>query len=295
MNLKCLVVFFSLFSITAHAQHLQGNVIDGQTNQTIPGATISIASKNFFYPADNDGKFDISDSRIQSTDTISISCVGYITQKMVVRDFGQETVVKLQPFTTQLKEVKVGYTKSQIINVGSKVKSYFGTASILPGMEIAMFMPGSAGVKGIIQTAEFYLREGNLFTGAKGDVTAPFRVRLYSVGADGKPGKELISDVIIVSAKKKNDWFVVDISRYQVENPGSGFFVSFGLLDARYYQVNSKYRGIFSSSADIKTPRLSFTEKEFKEVLSYHGSSNGSWHPTSANYLIRATIAADAY
>lgn len=133
-----------------------------------------------------------------------------------------------------------------------------------------------------------------MFSSAKGDVTAPFRVRLYDVGPNAKPGKELINDVIVVSAKKKNEWCVVDISRYQVEVPGSGFFVSFGLLDRGYYQVSSKFSGMFSSSAEVKTPRLTLTEHEFKEALSYHGNGGGYWHASGNNYLIRATIAANA-
>ncbi|MES2274601.1 MAG: carboxypeptidase-like regulatory domain-containing protein [Bacteroidota bacterium] len=294
-----LLLILLFWATSTHAQQipLHGSVVDAQSGKPITAATIGIVAKNFFYPANDEGKFNIPNHPAIATDTISISSVGYHTHKILARDITAGITIKLTPYVTALNEVKIAYKKPVIVKAGSKVKSYFSITSILPASEVAMFMSGSAHVQGIIQTAEFYLREGNIFAKDKGDVTAPFRVKIYGVGADGKPGKELTTDIIIVSAKKKNEWFAVDISRYRIENPDSGFFVSFVLLDYTYYRANSAYHqlGAATNSMNILTPRLTATEREFKDVLSYRGTNNGTyWHPERGNYLIRATIAADA-
>jgi len=132
-----------------------------------------------------------------------------------------------------------------------------------------------------------------------GDVTAPFRIKLYAIDTSGAPGEEITKDIIIVSAKKNNAWFDVDISAYCIEDPDSGFFVSFCLLDTGYYKAKKgydyQYNHMIWSSAYIATPRLGTTEHEFKESQCYVGGS-GYWgwqwnkEPFNDSYMIRATI-----
>lgn len=298
MKIKWLLVLFLNITI-AYSQQIKGNIIDAITNQPIAGATINIISQNLFYPADDTGKFNIRvNNSLANTDTINFSCVGYQSQKIRVAEILVNSIIKLNPLVTALTEVKIGINAPAIVKLGSRLKSGSNWFSFLPNMEVAMFMTGSANAKGVISSVGFYLGAGNLFSGNRGDVTAPFRIRLYEADSTSKPGEELIKDIIIVSAKKNNAWCDVDVSAYQITNPRNGFFVAFCLLDKNYYEVKRSYKQdpvkTEGNSKFILTPRLAFNQNEFKEGLSYRGINDHTgwrWNKGPYNYLIRAAIA----
>ena len=267
----------------AYAQqvHLQGYVVDAQTGLPVGEATIGVPEKNLFYPTNNKGEFDISDDKIAKTDSVSVSCIGYQTQKLKAADFRAETIIKLATLVKVLREVKIG-----LIQCGSKVNAQDVWTAYWPLNEEAMFMTASKNAKGTLQSVGFYL--GNA---QGGDAIAPFRVKIYDVDAHGMPGKELTKDILIVSAKKNNTWFDVDLSDYNISNPPGGFFVVFCLIDATNYQANLKIQ----MGSDIVTPRLGMTEHEFNSQHSYrgenkHGRMKWQKEQFTDNYMIRATI-----
>jgi hypothetical protein len=320
--MKILFLFIFLSSITvAFAQplHLHGSVVDAQTNRPIAAATISIVEKSLFYPADDAGKFDISSKELLGMDSIAFSCIGYRTKKIKVSDLQINTIIKLEPIVNMLKEVKIGVNTPVTIKVGSKQKSSNEMTWTLTGTDMAAFMEGSKNVKGFIQTIGFYLSNGRGYLKG-GDVTAPFRIKLFAVDVDGKPGEELTKDIIIVSARKDRAWFDIDISAYHIRNPDSGFFVSFTLLNYEYYKVKkgavtddgsgerwatidtSGVRHYFGAwnAADVITPRLGVSSQESKQCRCYFSGTSlqdMSWHWIKdiyhSGYMIRATIAPD--
>ncbi|MGZ3753910.1 MAG: carboxypeptidase-like regulatory domain-containing protein [Mucilaginibacter sp.] len=294
-----LILLFNIAIANAQQLHLTGSVIDSITNKPIANATIGLVNKNLFYPADDAGKFDISGANLTPTDSVGFSCIGYQTKKFTISGLHVDEVIKLKPLVIALNEVKVGYKSPQLIKVGSTRNSAFATESLLPRMLQAMYMPGSAKIEGTIKSVGFYLSNGSILAPGKGDATAPFRIRLFEADANGVPGRELTSDVIIVAAKKSGRWFDVDISGYKIANPANGFFVAFSLLNADYYKdqnAQKNHSGYSVSSAYIQTPRLGATSNEFKESLSYKGNdhiTNISWHRDNYlkyNYLIRAVV-----
>jgi hypothetical protein len=282
--------------LNARQIHLSGSIIDAKDSIPIASATISVPSKKVFYPADNQGKFDFNDSRITDTDTLTISCMGYQSQKMLVSSIGVNAVIRLQAFITNLNEVRVGFNEATVITTGNKLSSSHNAFSFIPLSEGALFMAESVGVKGLIQTVSFYIKDNN-----GGNAKAPFMVKLYTVNADGAPGMELISDGIIVSATTKNAWFDVDVSGYRIKVPENGFFVSFSLLDDTYYKIKAKQEFVngYLYSRTVIGPRLGMSRGEFSGHLSYHRSNTGAYghewlkYPYDGNYMMRATILAN--
>ncbi|MFI5163045.1 MAG: hypothetical protein ACHQHN_17320 [Sphingobacteriales bacterium] len=278
MKFRYLLILLMNISL-AYGQetHLFGYVRDAQTGLPVGEATISIPTKNLFYPTSSEGAFNIKDDKISGTDSLAISCIGYQTFRITAEDMPPNDTVKLVTLVKVLREVKIG-----LFQCGSRVKSQNMWAAYNPLNEHAMFMFGSKNIQGSIQSIGFYL--GNA---SNGDALAPFRVRIYGVNDDGTPGKELTENLIITSAKKNNAWFDVDISAYDIQNPPNGFFVAFCLIDAEHYQA--------SNGAKLLTPRLGMTESEFKSSLSFRGQykyKKIEWHqePFDYNYMIRASI-----
>jgi hypothetical protein len=309
MKLKTLILLL-LSTTLLHAQqiNLKGTVIDARSNLPVAATTISIINKNIFCPADDEGKFSITNKGLANTDTVSFSCVGYQTLKMPVSDVLLSSIIKLNPVVNKLREVRVGYKPAKPVKVGSEEKSSSSWISYLPNMEQAMFMEGSANATGIIKSVGFYLGNGgSILMKGIGDVTAPFRIRLYGIKDDGTPGKELLGDVIVVSAKKNNAWFDVDISGYRVEAPEGGFFVTYSLLNPSFYEINRSYKnpdGVRFGSLNILTPHLGYTTRGFKEKQAFnHGYKKRAdgiidhvWHindNAKYAYMIRATVGED--
>ena len=311
--MKCLVLIASLLYLTttqAQQSHLQGDIKDSQTNQPIPAATISIQSKDLFYPADNAGKFDIQTDSLTTTDSVSFSCIGYHARKIIASDLSPGTIVKLDPNIAQLQEVKINSKPITITAVGSKYKQGRYSIPLRPGYDQAAFMEGSKNVKGIIRSVGFYLGNGvGIIKG--GDITTPFRIRFFAVETNGMPGKELTKDIIVVHGEKNNSWFDTDVSAYHIINPDNGFYVSFTLLTDEYYQINKRIHTADSLKnpnivTDIKpseliTPRLGMMkggkipQRSYFTVYSITPKPGIHWQKDyfNFNYLIRATIASE--
>src|SRR5215467_8782409 len=81
---------------------IKGIVLDIQTNQPIPGATIMVAGKSVGKATDNNGAFQLP----AAADSITVSCVGYIT-KTVKAISGGSFLVLLEPSNTAMNEVIV--------------------------------------------------------------------------------------------------------------------------------------------------------------------------------------------
>jgi hypothetical protein len=305
------VLFLTLFFFTTVSQvygqqiHLQGCVKDAQTNQPVASTTISILSKRLYFLADNDGNFNIISDKINITDSVTFSCIGYQTLKFRAKELAS-AIVKLEPITKALQEVKVNLN-IPIVKIGVNNQSSRETWTPVQDGDLAIFMLGSKCVKGTIQTVSYYVSNGRgYFKG--GDVTAPFRVRIFSVDTDGSPGKELTKDTIIVRAKKEG-WSDVDMSSYHIQNPDSGFYAAFSLLPYPYYQLKNVICAYIDTGTtnylidprDMLAPRLGVISHQIRETKSYL-SVNGSkgdmtWHWINDyfnwEYMIRATIATE--
>jgi hypothetical protein len=303
MKTKYLILL--LLNITVvHAQqiHLQGSVVDAQTNQPIAASTISIIEKKLFYPADNAGKFEVISNELTNTDSVGFSCIGYQTQKIKTGDMPRDIVIKLSPMMNMLHEVKIGINAPALIIMGNKAKINDGMGASLPGYEMATYIAGSKNIKGKVKTVGFFLCDGHSVAKG-GDATAPFRIKIYGVDTNGKPGKELTQDIIIVSAKKNNAWFDVDMSAYHIKNPDSGFFVAFCVLDERYYKIKKGYQDShIKIDSNFSTPRMGATEAHGLKQIQYMGEDtmfgwewNDGFNPgwKQMNYMIRATVEPD--
>jgi len=311
--MKRLVFIASLLYLTtAQAQqlHLQGYIKDSQTNQQIRAATISIQSKDLFYPANNAGRFDIQTDSLTTTDSISFSSVGYHPKKIKSGELLPGITIKLEPNIAQLQEVTISSKPITITSVGSKYKQGKYSIPLSPGFDQAAFMDGSKNIKGIIRSVGFYLGNGvGIIKG--GDITTPFRIRIFAVDNHGAPGKELTKDVIVVHGEKNNSWFDTDVSAYHIPNPDSGFYASFTLLTDEYYQINKSIHTADSVKnpnvvADIKpseliTPRLGMMkggkipQRSYFTVYGITPKPGIHWQKDYFNfsYLIRATIASE--
>jgi hypothetical protein len=317
MKTKFLILFlFITTTVNAQQVHFEGTILDAQTNRPIPNTFVSIrlqplpiqsdnSDKRFFYKADTTGKFQIITNKITDADSITISCLNYKTQVLRLKNIQPDHIIKLIAMVKPPR-VNIGQPPAIPINVGSRTKSGKSFVNIAQvGYDVTMFMHGSQDIQGIINTVGFYVSDGR--GDNKGDATEPFRIRIFKIDTAAGPGEELTKDIIIVSAKKSNTWFDIDISAYNIENPCDGFYVAFGTLDSGYYNIKkgaSKVDNVgqpFEFGArpqDILMPRLGYAADEFELPRTYFSVNRSlenwtrHWEHDFRNnsYMIRATI-----
>lgn len=110
-NIKKNLLFTILefLSLTIHAQKYQGSIVDAESQQSLPFATIYVDADHKAL-ANANGEFSIETS---ATGHAKISCVGY--QEVLVPVSSLNSIIKLKPYTINLKEV-TAYPIDAIIN-----------------------------------------------------------------------------------------------------------------------------------------------------------------------------------
>jgi TonB-dependent starch-binding outer membrane protein SusC len=117
----CLAFVLILFGTIAMAQvrSITGTVMDSQTNETLPGATVLVKGTSNGTSTDIDGKFTLTLS--PNDNTLIISSIGYESTEVAI---GAQLMitVKLQLKKTSLNEVVVvGYGSSKVKDLTSSI------------------------------------------------------------------------------------------------------------------------------------------------------------------------------
>jgi len=123
----CCALALSILSVAAtHAQRISGIVTDAETNELLPGATITVSKSARGTVTDGDGKFSIE---ARTGETLNISLVGYTSQSIAVSE-GGDLRIALVP-DNKLQEVIV-----TALGISREKKSLGYSAQELKGEEM---------------------------------------------------------------------------------------------------------------------------------------------------------------
>ena len=215
-------LFFLSINNTLLGQTINGRVLDAKTLNTAPYSTLEIKGKGIGWVCDSMGSFilEIPKDRISANDTLLIRSLGFNPAEVVLKNILNEKSIefKLKPSIFQLDSVVIKPKNNSFIKgvtlektrVNYRIKDY---------SQIAVYMDNDDDLKAIIQNVSF-------FVSSEGKPKTPFRIRFYELQQDGSPGRDLIQESIIVTPKKGNAWFKIDVSKYKILVPKEGYFVA---------------------------------------------------------------------
>lgn len=239
-NLFLSILFFSSIVLNAQTINLSGIFINETTGEPIPFATIEILGKGIGCAANYKGKFSLELPLTALNDTVKCSSLAYASKLLDIKSFGKDysdIVIQLKPISYTLKEIEIFEPSDGKIKLGNyedRKKSYGGQMSQQKA-QIAVYMDSKRYKKAKILNASFFISR------TTGKPETPFRVRLYSVDErTGNPGDDLILANIIVKGKRRGGWTTVDLSKYNLDAPVSGYFVAMEWInsgDEYYYQT----------------------------------------------------------
>jgi hypothetical protein len=244
------------------AQIIVNCTVQNTENEILPYATAYCINNSSGLAADTLGKLSIRVDNI--TDSVRFSMLGYHTTVREVRDLLENNIVLLERQIFNLTEVVISNERSSFISLlGGKTSSPILSGS--PGGIILVKInnPEKAGEfisKVIAEIRQFtMIKDKNMFK---------LRVRLYSVGYDGFPEYDLLTETVDAQINKKDKKITADISAYNIALPASGVFAGFEWLPQE--QVNTDY------TKKITGPNIA-TTKIAKEELTLAGSISGEW------------------
>lgn len=211
-----LILFITAFSLSAQ---VKGVVKDSITGEPIPFVNIWVENENIGTTSETNGSFSLD---IKDDKKLIFSTLGYETK--TIKSSKINTVYLFQK-DIQLAEIVVENSKNtKEIEIGDVKKTfYLPEPQNVPWLFARKFNSKEKN-KDVINVKELiYFTYSEVENGI-------FRARVYEVNKDGLPGKDLISDEIIVKVKKGKHKTVVDISKYNLQIPVEGIIVCFESL-----------------------------------------------------------------
>ena len=247
-------------------------VIDANTKAVILNANLSI-NKIDYYPSDENGNIYFELTKVKKGDSLSVSCMGYLTVRFVVENTNlipQE--LSLNPIVYQLDEVNVTNkkVKQKEFTMGTKAFS-ISEEFTHTNTKYGLYINNNEKLIGIIKEVRIRMRNG------AESIDMPFKIRLFARKPNSKyPGDELMEEIIVTNFKRKS-WFSLDVSYLNIRLPEDGFFIVFQTMPSEYY---SKVRKKFHKWTVESVPGLAFTtfpKSVNKENYSVNGRGENSW------------------
>jgi hypothetical protein len=215
---------------------ISGTVRDIENGMPLEYAGVQLKKSGKGGITDRNGNFSFQIKKSELIDSIEISSLGFEKENYLASGFieGSEHVVYLKLKVEKLQTAIIKASDFKLKSLGNHSVFSFGSIYIdTQGQQTALLIKNKKGKKGIISSVSFYLSN-------KGNFQSPFRVRIYEIdSASGKPGKDLLKEMII--AKPKEDgWFKVKVSQHNIEVPKEGFYVAIeGIYPNEFLKGNS--------------------------------------------------------
>jgi pimeloyl-ACP methyl ester carboxylesterase len=217
-------------SETSGKRTLKGFVTDSKSNRPLRYANIGILNKDAGTISGAKGEFELPLLESNSNDTLRISMVGYEPRVIYLKDAlkkqNPRLNISLIEKTNELKEVVITEKKLTKKVLGNKTDSKFFGAKFASGdlgSEIA--------IKIKIKNTPTYLDTFNFNISYNDEDTATFRVNMYNI-KNGLPGKNILTDNILVKIRGQIGKIDIDLSKYTVQI-NEDFFIGLEWIEGK--------------------------------------------------------------
>lgn len=257
--LFCLLSFFSV-----HAQENLDLFIKDSFGKPLPYASV-IWGRSMGLVSDTSGCLKIIDK--SKIDSLIITAIGF-TRKVISKESilnKSKIEIILQSGNVELPEVIVAKysVNKEFGTVVKKETSYFKNR-ICINLQSALLVKSYEHPSQCKSISVFIVKESS--------VELPYQLRLYDIGADSLPGKDLITENIIVNSYKTNSWNTYSFDSGYVQLPKNGFFVAIEWLCTDIKVENGLCLGLSNKVEEgltyYKYGNTGWFQLKFKNVVS---------------------------
>jgi len=178
----------------------QNKIVDLSTKKALPYNYIKLINQTKGTIADYNGEF-ILDSTYNVFDTLIVSCIGYESKVITIKNIQKHPIIELKGNTKLLKEVvitskKIKYQRKKIGVLKNPKKKFFEyTVTTQNVVERATWIPNKYAISGRLNSVNIYIKSMGL-------QKAHFRIHIYQCSSyKSIPGKELTNQVLFLQAK----------------------------------------------------------------------------------------------
>ncbi|MGS2762328.1 carboxypeptidase-like regulatory domain-containing protein [Sinomicrobium sp. M5D2P9] len=284
--MKYFLYTFLFFSYgVAQEKAVTGSVLNEDTGEPVPFAHLILVGKTSGTSTDENGDFRWIPEESDGDVMVRFSCVGFKSGMLPLSVLSGARVY-LEPDVEALNEVEVylvkgtdrkninGFSGKRTIGLGnfsggaypSAVAKYYGKPR---NFAENCFLES-------VQVRFYPAREQN-------NIAAVFRLRILEVTPEGKPGKDLLPDNLIVRRKPLLSKIEIGLLPYHIRIPDNGFFVAVEHLfikenaykETRTLRVNDTL--VYDNVSVIKYAPVfkGVLERDDENFRSYYRSTDG--------------------
>ena len=265
-----------------------GSVVNKNTNSVVPYATIGLVNENVGVSADENGYFILNSRRSKINDTVIVSSVGFITQRIAVtNNLDSNLRIQLVEKTPTLDEVfmipNYKWTKTAL-NDFSDCGNHFITSSGYL-QQLAQHFVSPKGNSRLTKVKICRLT-GSIFN----PLRTMLRIRVYDIDTlTGGPGKDLCDKIIEI--KSKNNSIDVDVEEYKITFPNKDFFVAVEWLKIPYNEQKMEHKINGKDTTHIVyTPSIGLKDLNDLELEAWQLNYSQIWRPLSYSYQRKKSI-----
>jgi hypothetical protein len=238
-------------------------VVDGQSRQPVPYASVGVVGRPLGTVADAKGSFLPMWVGASATDTVVVSCVGYQSRRLLAADLSKLPELALVPQAQALAEVQVRAGIWKRRNVGREGSGGFTfynfhlQADKEPANKLGREVGTILGVKpnSFVEEAYVYIRQ-------KSFRHLRFRLNVRALDSQDHPAASLLTqDVQFAVADSTASWQHLDLKPYNINvGPQSRIAVTLEWLDGTPTKQQDWY-SVSIPAALSATHRMVFRDK----------------------------------
>jgi hypothetical protein len=238
-------------------------VVDGQSRQPVPYASVGVVGRPVGTVADAQGSFLPMRVGAAATDTVVVSCVGYQSRRLLVADLAKLPELTLVPQAQALTEVQVKAGTWKRRNVGREGSGGFTfynfhlQADKEPANKLGREVGTILGVKpnSFVEEAYVYIRQ-------KSFRHLRFRLNVRALDSQDHPAASLLTqDIQFAVADSTASWQHLDLKPYNINvGPQSRIAVTLEWLDGTPTKQQDWY-SVTIPAALSATHRMVFRDK----------------------------------
>jgi hypothetical protein len=256
---------------------LQGRVCISGTHDPIPYAGIELKYLRRGAISDHEGNFRFEIDEKNLGDTLRVSSLNFNPLSIPAKNLSDRGLHTI--FLTE----KIYDIPPAIINGSESKFTVIGNHKWIPGgslyidthgQQTALYIDNEDELTGRIVRVSYYLSR-------KGNTVAPFRIHIYEYDSvTGKPGTDMLPEIVVVKPSKGKGWFRVSVSKYNLRVPRKGFFIAMeGVFpdDYDFFYEESNYRK--NSKDEQEDEAFNGEELSYGQRVGYtHGKTDHTWH-----------------
>ena len=284
-------VYFLLLTIPTNL-FAQIKVVDSLTKLPLVGVTISIGNSNVVQLTDDFGIIDLKKLNLAKDELFTLTSLGYHKKNVSSNYLAQNEFLYLNQVTYALNEVTVRTKNYRNHLVCGGMSLLYGSNSYgTYSYEEARFFANDYKAKSKVVAVQYFVVKKQSFQKKTSvNLNNAFGVRIYEANADGSPGKPILLDPLVVTAKDHGKWFNVNLEQYDIQVPKYGFVVSYEIFSASFYGAKSDRINAASFIAPVLAIKT-FIRKSSDSWRRYSHAKSKWARDERSHFAIRAMVA----